>query len=39
MYFKRCEILKFIDSINSIAAQKINTAAKRRLPFYKKMNF
>jgi hypothetical protein len=29
MYFKHREIVKFIGVINSIAAQKINTAAKR----------
>jgi hypothetical protein len=33
------ELLKFIGSINSIAAQKINTAAKHRLPFCKKIEF
>jgi hypothetical protein len=39
IYCTRYELLKFIGIINSIAAQKINTAAKHRLPFCKKMNF
>jgi hypothetical protein len=37
LYIRRCELLKYIGIINSIAAQKINTAAKRRLP--EQMNF
>jgi hypothetical protein len=39
IYFTRYELLKFNNYFVRIAAQKINTAAKRRLPFLQKMNF
>jgi hypothetical protein len=39
LFFARYELLKFNNYFARNAAQKINAAAKRRLPFCKKMNF